>query len=149
MFSSKVDTNKSRSIEALVPMIDLFAVLAIVFMIYSSDEIIAAQETSQEMIEEIAAEHKKLQEEVAAAEQARQERRDILAQNAVKSLDEIEAEREQKAKQLVEQFTQMLAEQQSQAATDYEVLVAKFEQEHEEEVEKQKAELKAEKKIEV
>ncbi len=109
MFFSKTDTNKSKTIEALIPMVDLFAVLAIVFMIYSSDEIIASQEKSQETIEQIAADYKKLQEEVAAAEQARQERREILAQNAVKSLEEIEVEREQKAKQLVAEFTQMLA----------------------------------------
>jgi myosin heavy subunit len=149
MLFSKSDTNKSKSIEALIPMIDLFAVLAIVFMIYSSDEIIASQEKSQETIEQIATDYKKLQEEVAAAEQARQDRREILAQNAVKSLEEIEAEREQKAKELVNQFTQMLAEQQSQAAVDYERLVAKFEVEHEQEVEKQKAEFEAEKQKEV
>jgi hypothetical protein len=146
MFTTKSDTNKSKSIEALIPMIDLFAVLAIVFMIYSSDEIIASQEQSQETIEQIATDYKKLQEEVAAAEQSRQERRDMLAQNAVKSLEEIEIEREQKAKELVDQFTQMLAEQQSQAAVEYETLVAKFEFEHEQEVEKQKAELEAENK---
>ena len=54
-------------------MVDLFAVLAIVFMIYSSDEIIASQEQSQETIEQIATDYKKLQEEVAAAEQAGQD----------------------------------------------------------------------------
>ena len=89
MFFTKSDdnaTNKTKTIDALIPMIDLFAVLAIVFMIYSSDEIIAEQEKSQETIEEIATEFKKLQEEVAAAEEARRERREILAQNAVKSL---------------------------------------------------------------
>ena len=64
MFFSKPGSNKSATIEALIPMIDLFAVLAIVFMIYSSDEIIAAQEKSQEMVEEIAIEYKKLQEEL-------------------------------------------------------------------------------------
>src|SRR5210317_1831735 len=114
MFSTNSDSNKSKTIDALIPMIDLFAVLAIVFMIYSSDEIIASQEKSQETIEEIAADYKKLQEEIAAAEKARQERREILAQNAVKSLEEIQAEREQQAKELVVQFTQMLSEQQSQ-----------------------------------
>ena len=149
MFFSKADTNKSKTIEALIPMVDLFAVLAIVFMIYSSDEIIASQEKSQETIEEIAADYKKLQQEVAAAEQARQDRREMLAQNAVKSLEEIEVEREQKAKQLVAQFTQMLSEQQSQAALEYETLVAKFEAEHEEEVERQKNELEAEKQREL
>ena len=149
MFFSKADTNKSKTIEALIPMVDLFAVLAIVFMIYSSDEIIASQEKSQETIEEIAADYKKLQQEVAAAEQARQDRREMLAQNAVKSLEEIEVEREQKAKQLVAQFTQMLSEQQSQAALEYETLVAKFEAEHEEEVERQKNELEAEKQKEL
>ena len=149
MFFSKADTNKSKTIEALIPMVDLFAVLAIVFMIYSSDEIIASQEKSQETIEEIAADYKKLQQEVAAAEQARKDRREMLAQNAVKSLEEIEVEREQKAKQLVAQFTQMLSEQQSQAALEYETLVAKFEAEHEEEVERQKNELEAEKQKEL
>ena len=149
MFFSKADTNKSKTIEALIPMVDLFAVLAIVFMIYSSDEIIASQEKSQETIEEIAADFKKLQQEVAAAEQARQDRREMLAQNAVKSLEEIEVEREQKAKQLVAQFTQMLSEQQSQAALEYETLVAQFEAEHEEEVERQKNELEAEKQKEL
>ncbi|NIP45151.1 MAG: hypothetical protein GWN21_00975 [Gammaproteobacteria bacterium] len=149
MFFFKTDSNKSKTIEALIPMIDLFAVLAIVFMIYSSDEILASQEQSQETIDQIASEYKKLQEEVAAAEQARQERREILARNAVKSLEEIEAEREQKAKELVTQFTQMLAEQQSQAAVEYERLVAKFEVEHEQEVERQKAELEVEKQKEV
>ena len=42
MFFSKSDSNRSKTIDALIPMIDLFAVLAIVFMIYSSDEIIAS-----------------------------------------------------------------------------------------------------------
>ena len=93
MFANKAETNKGKTIDALIPMIDLFAVLAIVFMIYSSDEIIAAQEKSQETIEEIATEYKKLKEEVAAAEEARQRRRETLAENAVKSLEEIEAER--------------------------------------------------------
>lgn len=149
MFFTKPEPNKPRTIEALIPMIDLFAVLAIVFMIYSSDEIIASQEKSQEMIEEIASEYKKLQEEVAAAEKARQERREILAQNAIKSLEEIEAEREQKSKELVATFTQMLAEQQNKAAVEYERIVAKFELEQEREVQRQKAELEAEKRREV
>ncbi|MDH3317762.1 MAG: hypothetical protein OER43_18610, partial [Gammaproteobacteria bacterium] len=61
MFFTKPGSNKSTTIEALVPMIDLFAVLAIVFMIYSSDEIMASQEKSQEMIEQIASDYKKLQ----------------------------------------------------------------------------------------
>ena len=66
MFINKADRNKSKTIEALIPMVDLFAVLAIVFMIYSSDEIIASQEQSQETIEQIATDYKKLQETVAA-----------------------------------------------------------------------------------
>ena len=119
MFATKFESNKSRTIDALIPMIDLFAVLAIVFMIYSSDEIIAAQEKSQKTIEEIATEYKKLQEEVAAAEEARQRRRDILAQNAVKSLEEIEREREQKAKQLVQEFGREPTPEESQAATAF------------------------------
>ena len=78
MFSNKADTNKTKTIDALIPMIDLFAVLAIVFMIYSSDEIIAEQEKSQRTIEEIATEYKKLQEELAAAEEARERRRELV-----------------------------------------------------------------------
>jgi len=38
-------------------MVDLFAVLAIVFMIYSSDEIIASQQRSQETIDAITQEY--------------------------------------------------------------------------------------------
>ncbi len=151
MFVTKTGSNKSKTIEALIPMIDLFAVLAIVFMIYSSDEIIAEQEKSQRTIEEIATEYKKLQQELAAAEEARQRRREILAQNAVKSLEEIEVEREQKAKELVQQFTQMMEQQQEQAKIEYETLLAKLELEQEKEVERQKAELEQEsqQKVEV
>ena len=142
MLFTKKDSNKSKTIEALIPMVDLFAVLAIVFMIYSSDEIIASQEKSQETIEEIAADYKKLQQEVAAAEEVRRERREMLATNAVKSLEQIQTEREQKAKQLVQEFTQMLAEQQSQASMEYEALVSKFEQEHEQEQDSPKSGIK-------
>ncbi len=39
MIYDESDSNESQTIEALVPMVDLFAVLAIVFMIYASDEI--------------------------------------------------------------------------------------------------------------
>jgi hypothetical protein len=149
MFFTKSEPNKPKTIEALIPMIDLFAVLAIVFLIYSSDEILASQEQSQETIEQIARDYKKLQEEVAAAEQARQDRREILAQSAIKSLEDIEAEREQKSKELVATFTQMLAQQQNNAKVEYERLVAKFELEQEQEVQRQKAELEAEKQKEV
>ena len=39
MIYDQEDVKESQTIEALVPMVDLFAVLAIVFMIYASDEI--------------------------------------------------------------------------------------------------------------
>jgi DNA repair exonuclease SbcCD ATPase subunit len=146
---TKSETNKTKTIDALIPMIDLFAVLAIVFMIYSSDEIIAEQEKSQETIDEIATEYKKLQQELAAAEEARERRRELLAENAVKSLEEIEAEREQKAKQLVEEFTQMMEQQQTQAKLEYEALVAKLELEQDKEVERQKAELEQETQLQI
>jgi hypothetical protein len=45
--------------QALVPMVDLFAVLAIVFMIYSNDEITATQIQNDERLQEIVAEIEK------------------------------------------------------------------------------------------
>jgi len=89
MFFSKSGSNKSKTIEALVPMVDLFAVLAIVFMIYSSDEIVASQERSQETIDKITKEYQTLQDEMQTAEHQREERRRQLTARATKSLAEI------------------------------------------------------------
>ncbi len=147
MIFTQSDSTESKTTEALVPMVDLFAVLAIVFMIYSSDEITASQQLSQEKIDQVVSDYKQLQDEIDANEKARQERRKFLANNAEKSLEEIEAEREKKSEELIKQFTEMLAAQQNQAALEYENLVARVEFEHEEEVEKEKVELEAEKQL--
>ncbi len=48
MISNRSGSHQSEFMQALVPMVDLFAVLAIVFMIHSSDEITAAQTEVQE-----------------------------------------------------------------------------------------------------
>jgi hypothetical protein len=67
--------------QALVPMVDLFAVLAIVFMIHSDNEIAETQLEAQEAINRLEA--------IDEAEQARRERRELLAKNASKSLARI------------------------------------------------------------
>jgi len=48
MISNRSGSKPSEFMQALVPMVDLFAVLAIVFMIHSNEEIIAAQTEVQE-----------------------------------------------------------------------------------------------------
>ncbi len=123
--------------EALVPMVDLFAVLAIVFMIHSNEEITITQEVRQRL------------EAIDEAEQARRERRELLAQEASKSLEEIRAERERKAQELLAQFTEMLAAQQSDAATEYEVILARIEAERDEELRMEVSSLEEEKQAEL
>ena len=93
-------------------MVDLFAVLAIVFMIHSNEEITITQEVRQRL------------EALDEADQARRERRELLADQASKSLEEIREERERKAQELLTQFTEMLAAQQSDAAMEYEDILA-------------------------
>ena len=131
MIFSQSNSKESKTTEALVPMVDLFAVLAIVFMIYSSDEITASQQLSQGKIDQVVSDYEQLQDEIDAAGKARQERREFLASNADKSLEEIEAEREKKSKEFIKQFTDMLAAQQNQAASEYENLGSRVEGEHE------------------
>jgi hypothetical protein len=141
MIFDKSDSNESQTIEALVPMVDLFAVLAIVFMIYSNEEIIVAKlessETIQHLEETIA--------QIGEAELARQKRREFLAQKSGKSLEQIKEERERKAQELVMEFTKMLADQQSQAAREYEDILTSIEYEHQEVLEMEKTLLEAEK----
>ena len=110
-------------------MVDLFAVLAIVFMIHSNDEIIAAQTVNDERIEELVAALGTVDE----LEQARRERRALMANEATKSLEEIQEERERQAQELLTQFTEMMAAQQSSADAEYEAALARIEAEHEEE----------------
>ena len=66
------DRNKygeSQTIEALVPMVDLFAVLAIVFMIYATEEIIVTKMESEKRIQ-------------AIEEKVQNDRRSVLAGRA-------------------------------------------------------------------
>ena len=84
MISNRSGPNQSQFMEALVPMVDLFAVLAIVFMIYSNDEITVTQLEVQEIRERLEA--------IDEVEQARMERRELLAKRASKSLEEIKDE---------------------------------------------------------
>ena len=117
-------------------MVDLFAVLAIMFMIYSTDEITYAKQESE-------AEIQKLTEQVeeVAEEQTRVDRRKQLAQQAEKTLEQLKAEQAQQAQELIAQFTTMVAAQQSQAASEYENLVAKIELEHDEALEQEETSL--------
>ena len=56
MIFDQSESKESQTIEALIPMVDLFAVLAIVFMIYSNDEVQATRLESAKKIEQIVAE---------------------------------------------------------------------------------------------
>ena len=53
MIFDQQDLKESQTIEALVPMVDLFAVLAIVFMIYASDEITITELTTAKQMQEV------------------------------------------------------------------------------------------------
>jgi len=134
-------------------MVDLFAVLAIVFLIYANDEItvnkVESQKEIQKIVAEIQVERETMQQELLEAEQARKDRREFVANKVGKSLEQIEQEREQQAQQLVAQFTKMLAAQQSQAATEYEELVTRYEVEHEQQLEREKKSLQQQKQDEV
>ncbi len=129
MISNRSGSNQSEFMQALVPMVDLFAVLAIVFMIHSNDEIVTAQAEVQEVRNALGA--------VDELEQARRERREMMADQATRTLDEIKAEREREAQELLEQFTELMAAQQSSAAAEYEEILAQIEREHEEELQRE------------
>ena len=122
-------SNQSQFMQALVPMVDLFAVLAVVFMIHSDNEITYTKLENEEARERLAA--------IDEAEQARRDRRESLAKKASKSLEQIKAEREKKAQELLTQFTEMLAAQQGDAAMEYEEILARIEDEHEKVLEKE------------
>ena len=155
MIFDKSDSTESQAIEALVPMVDLFAVLAIVFMIYASDEITITElttatkmqevvETIDEMKQVVEDIERESQERIADVEKQSEERikeivdlyetdpKFILAKEADKTLEEIKEKRRKKAEELVLAFTAMLEAQQSQAADEYEGLVVNIEQKHEE-----------------
>jgi hypothetical protein len=152
MIFDRSDLNQSHFMQALVPMVDLFAVLAIVFMIHSNEEIISSKLESDKKIQEIVAEveeAKKRLKGIDEAEQARRARREFLAKKANKTLEQIKEERERKAQDLLKQVTEMLAAQQSQAAMDYENILARIEHEYDEELEKEAISLEKDKQAEL
>ena len=155
MIYDQSDQKESQTIEALVPMVDLFAVLAIVFMIYASDEINITELTTAKKMQEVVETVEKMQEVVETIERESEDRiaeveresdkrvqdvidqyendpNVILAKEAEKSLEEVKEKRKKKADELVAAFSAMLEAQQDQAADDYEGLVTSFEQKHEE-----------------
>ena len=109
MRSKRSGSKQSESMQALVPMV--FAVLAIVFMIHSNEEITTAQTEVQEA--------RYAPEAIADAERTRRERRELMASEATKSLEQIKEERERQAEELLAQFTEMLAAQQSSTDAEY------------------------------
>ena len=128
MISNRSGSHQSEFMQALVPMVDLFAVLAIVFMIHSNEEITVARA-------EVTTELQEARTALAALdelEQARRERRESMANAATMSLEEIREERERQAQELLTQVTEMLALQQSSAAEEYENILTRIENEHEE-----------------
>ena len=129
MISNRSGSQHSESMQALGPMVDLFAVLAIVFMIHENEEITVARTEVQEARTALEA--------IDELEQARRERRESLANSASMSLEEIREERERQAQELLTQFTEMLAAQQSSAAAEYENILALIENEHEEELQRE------------
>ena len=143
MIFDQQDMKESQTIEALVPMVDLFAVLAIVFMIYASDEITITElttatkmqeivETIDEMKQVVESIEKDSQERIAEVERESEERikeildqyendpKFVLAKEADKTLEEIKEARRKKAEELVMAFTAMLEAQQDQSADEYE-----------------------------
>ena len=129
MISNRSGSQQSEFMQALVPMVDLFAVLAIVFMIHSNEEITAAQTENDERIHEIVAEVQEARnalEAIDELERARRERRELMANAASKSLEQIREEREGQAQELLAQVTEMLAAQQSSATAEYENILARI-----------------------
>ena len=116
MISNRSGSHQSEFMQALVPRVDLFAVLAIVFMMHSSEEITVAEAENAERIQQLVAEPGAVDE----AERARRERREWMANAASLSLEEIREERDGQAQELLTQLTEMLAAQQSSAASEYE-----------------------------
>ncbi|MDH5217083.1 MAG: hypothetical protein OEX19_05275, partial [Gammaproteobacteria bacterium] len=134
MLSEKTDDSKSQTAEALVPLIDLFAVLALVFMLYSSQEIIDVKQETEEKIEEFAA-------QVEIQKQVEEQKR-AMAKDSNLTLEAIKKHQEEQAKQLMQKFAQLLAVEQTKFASQYEDLVVDIEVQHE----KQKEQLEEERK---
>lgn len=149
MISNQSPQSKSKGIEALVPMVDLFAVLAVMFMIYSNDTITYAKQEHVAEIQKIVEQAKEERQQITEEEQARKDRREYLAQKAGKSLEQLKSEQARKAQELIEKFTNMIAVQQSQAAIQYDELVSNIEFEHEEKLDKELASLNEESQSEL
>ena len=132
MIYDESDSNESQTIEALVPMVDLFAVLAIVFMIYASDEIaVNRMESVTKMQETVEILRKESEEKIQQLEEMVAENGvNALAKEADHTLEEIKQQRKKKAEELVLAFSEMLEAQQDQAAVEYEDLVTNFETRH-------------------
>ena len=101
MLSKQSSEAKSQTAEALVPLIDLFAVLALVFMLYSSQEIIEVKQESEEQIKEFVAQ---VEIEKQEAEKKRQ-----LAKESNLTLEAIKKRQEEQAKELMKKFASMLS----------------------------------------
>ena len=74
MIFDQSNQKESQTIEALVPMVDLFAVLAIVFMIYASDEITITELKTATKMQEVVETIDKMKEVVESIEKESQER---------------------------------------------------------------------------
>ena len=136
MRSKRSGSKQSESMQALVPMVDLFAVLAIVFMIYSNEEITVAQTEVQEARYALEA--------IDDAEQTRRARRELMANEATKSLEQIQEERARQAEELLAQFTEMLAAQQSSTGAEYANILARIENDLEQQTQADLEETRAE-----
>ena len=147
MIFDQSDRDDSDVTEALVPMVDLFAVLAIVFMIHASDEIIITKVESEKIIQEIEQRSEERIREIE--EKIENDPQNMLAKKAEETLEEIKRKRAKKAEELVLAFSQMLEAQQDQAAVDYESLVANMEFEHADALSKEMISLDEKKKNEV
>ena len=83
------DQRESQTIEALVPMVDLFAVLAIVFMIYASDEIAVTELESATKMQEVVETVVKMQKVVETIEQESQKRIAEVEKRSAEKIQEI------------------------------------------------------------
>ena len=147
MIFDQSNQKESQTVEALVPMVDLFAVLAIVFMIYATDEIKITEMATANKIQEV---ERKIEEKIQEiADQYESDPQVVLAKEAEKTLQEVKDKRKKKAEELVLAFSAMLEAQQDQAADEYENLVAAIEQKHQEALSQEKVSLDEQKQAEI
>lgn len=131
-------------------MVDLFAVLALVFMIHSTDEIAIAIETAENQIAERVEEESAETIDALLASEAKirelelklEENVSQQAKYADLSLEELLKQREAKTQELARQIAERLVLEDTRAALDYRGLVQAIEYKHDEELEQQEATLK-------